>query len=640
MGLDEHGRRAARTYAAAADHYACAALGFWDRFGAATVSRLRLAPGQTVLDLCCGAGASALPAARAVGPTGSVVGIDVAAPLLDAARARAEREGLRNVEFRLADARFTRLRDDSFDAVVCVFGVFFVPDMAAFVAEIWAPGYGTRSLKRPLVSRGSSGRTTSGTSCSAPATARPSRALHRPSGRRCTTASSRLSDREGSWRCGPMSSAARPGCRRVHPCLTTVRRDERSRRGVAARRARRRARAHRRRGRARLLRRRDQRRGGRRQDPTRPRGAGSCRARRRHEPVGAGDDVRPNDPARRLRRFAARRCARGRAARLAARERAGAARSCPRTSGRARRRRRATSGPGLGDPGVAPGDQRGRLRGRNGPCRRAVSRRDRVALEGRPRVPPIARPAQRRSGPNTGRDGARWPAGGEGDSLGGGPQPGQSSVRARARAQRRRHGLPEALARSLAAVGVAVGWRVAGGARRAADVRTHGRPASATRAARARRTAAAARDRRVDLQRRAQRSRVARADRDRLGPRRARDPARTSALRRRPPRAAAHAPRPRAAVAAGDGAPAPRAARIRRRAARGPAPPRRRRADTAAAARQRGTRGEPRRRPRAGRPTRRARAQRATPTPRRRSPWPARIPCVSASSRPKRSSPR
>ena len=137
MGLDEHGRRAARTYAAAADHYACAALGFWDRFGAATVSRLSLAPGQTVLDLCCGAGASALPAARAVGPTGSVVGIDVAAPLLDAARARAEREGVHNVEFRLADARFTRLPDGSFDAVVCVFGVFFVPDMAEFVAEMW-----------------------------------------------------------------------------------------------------------------------------------------------------------------------------------------------------------------------------------------------------------------------------------------------------------------------------------------------------------------------------------------------------------------------------------------------------------------------------------------------------------------------
>jgi ubiquinone/menaquinone biosynthesis C-methylase UbiE len=134
---DEHGRRAARTYAAAADHFNCASLSFWDRFGAATVSRLNLAPGQAVLDLCCGAGASAIPAAHTVGATGTVIGIDVAAPLLDAARARAEREGLRNVEFRLADARVTGFPDGSFDAVVCVFGVFFVPDMEAFLAEMW-----------------------------------------------------------------------------------------------------------------------------------------------------------------------------------------------------------------------------------------------------------------------------------------------------------------------------------------------------------------------------------------------------------------------------------------------------------------------------------------------------------------------
>jgi ubiquinone/menaquinone biosynthesis C-methylase UbiE len=137
VGLDEHGQRAARTYGAAADHYDRASLAFWDRFGAATVERLRLAPGQRVLDLCCGAGASALPAARAVGPAGSVVAIDVAEPLLDAARARAERDGLRNVEFRVADARDTGLPDGSFDAVICVFGVFFVPDMAGFVAEMW-----------------------------------------------------------------------------------------------------------------------------------------------------------------------------------------------------------------------------------------------------------------------------------------------------------------------------------------------------------------------------------------------------------------------------------------------------------------------------------------------------------------------
>jgi ubiquinone/menaquinone biosynthesis C-methylase UbiE len=135
--LSEQARRAARTYGAAADRYRRPALGFWDRFGAATVSRLRLAPGSGVLDLCCGAGASAIPAARAVGPGGRVLGIDIAAPQLELARARAAGEGLANAEFRYGDATRTGLPDGGFDAVVCVFGVFFAPDMPAFVREMW-----------------------------------------------------------------------------------------------------------------------------------------------------------------------------------------------------------------------------------------------------------------------------------------------------------------------------------------------------------------------------------------------------------------------------------------------------------------------------------------------------------------------
>jgi ubiquinone/menaquinone biosynthesis C-methylase UbiE len=130
-------QRAARVYGAAADHYALTTLGFWDRFGSETVSRLRLAQGMTVLDLCCGAGASAIPAAHAVGATGRVLGVDVAAPLLDLARDRAAREGLSNIEFRHGDATQTGLPDGSFDAVVCVFGVFFAQDMTAFVQEMW-----------------------------------------------------------------------------------------------------------------------------------------------------------------------------------------------------------------------------------------------------------------------------------------------------------------------------------------------------------------------------------------------------------------------------------------------------------------------------------------------------------------------
>lgn len=133
----EHARRAASVFGAAADHYTLTTLGFWDRFGSETVSRLPLASGMTVLDLCCGAGASAIPAAHTVGASGRVLGIDVAAPLLELARARAAHEGLSNIEFRHGDATHTELPDGSFDAVVCVFGVFFAADMTAFVQEIW-----------------------------------------------------------------------------------------------------------------------------------------------------------------------------------------------------------------------------------------------------------------------------------------------------------------------------------------------------------------------------------------------------------------------------------------------------------------------------------------------------------------------
>jgi ubiquinone/menaquinone biosynthesis C-methylase UbiE len=135
--MGEAAQRAARVYGAAADHYTLPSLSFWDGFGAATVARLGLAAGSTVLDLCCGAAGSALPAARAVGPYGHVLGIDAAAPLLSLARARAAGEALANVEFRHGHATRTGLPSGTFDAVVCVFGVFFVPDMAAFTAQMW-----------------------------------------------------------------------------------------------------------------------------------------------------------------------------------------------------------------------------------------------------------------------------------------------------------------------------------------------------------------------------------------------------------------------------------------------------------------------------------------------------------------------
>jgi ubiquinone/menaquinone biosynthesis C-methylase UbiE len=135
--LDDAGRRARRTYEAAADTFDAPANGFWALTGRRTIDRLELAPGDRVLDLPCGSGASALPAAEAVGPTGSVVAVDLAEGLLELARAKAEAAGLANMRFVRGDMRSTGLPDESFDAVVCVFGVFFVPDREALMGELW-----------------------------------------------------------------------------------------------------------------------------------------------------------------------------------------------------------------------------------------------------------------------------------------------------------------------------------------------------------------------------------------------------------------------------------------------------------------------------------------------------------------------
>jgi ubiquinone/menaquinone biosynthesis C-methylase UbiE len=129
--------RAAATYNAAADYYDHAANAFWERFGRRTVERLDLKPGQRVLDVCCGSGASAIPAAAAVGPSGLVLGVDLAENLLALARAKAERQRLSHATFQIGDLLDLKLANASYDAVVCVFGIFFVPDMTAAVRELW-----------------------------------------------------------------------------------------------------------------------------------------------------------------------------------------------------------------------------------------------------------------------------------------------------------------------------------------------------------------------------------------------------------------------------------------------------------------------------------------------------------------------
>ena len=109
--------------------------------GEALVKELGIRNGMKVLDLGCGDGTTALPAARL---GADVLGADIASNLVAAGNTRAEAEGLTNCRFQQADAsNLEDLDDDSFDIVVSIFGAMFAPkpfDVAKEMVRVTRPG--------------------------------------------------------------------------------------------------------------------------------------------------------------------------------------------------------------------------------------------------------------------------------------------------------------------------------------------------------------------------------------------------------------------------------------------------------------------------------------------------------------------
>jgi SAM-dependent methyltransferase len=93
--------------------------------GAALVQRIGITKGQKVLDLGCGDGTTALPAAKL---GAEVLGVDIARNLVEAGNRRAAEQGLANCKFREGDAtNLQPIPDQTFDVVVSVFGAMFAP---------------------------------------------------------------------------------------------------------------------------------------------------------------------------------------------------------------------------------------------------------------------------------------------------------------------------------------------------------------------------------------------------------------------------------------------------------------------------------------------------------------------------------
>lgn len=100
------------------------------------LAQAALAPGERVLDVACGTGLVTLPAARAVGPEGHVLGVDIAERMVQATQRGASAQELPQVSAARMDAEQLNLPDADFDVALCAFGLMYLPEPEQALREL------------------------------------------------------------------------------------------------------------------------------------------------------------------------------------------------------------------------------------------------------------------------------------------------------------------------------------------------------------------------------------------------------------------------------------------------------------------------------------------------------------------------
>jgi ubiquinone/menaquinone biosynthesis C-methylase UbiE len=95
-----------------------------------------LQPGERVLDVACGTGLVSFRVLEAVGGTGTVVGTDISAEMVEHARRLAVERGKQNASFERFGAEAMNLEGEPFDAAVCALGLMYVPDPVNALGEM------------------------------------------------------------------------------------------------------------------------------------------------------------------------------------------------------------------------------------------------------------------------------------------------------------------------------------------------------------------------------------------------------------------------------------------------------------------------------------------------------------------------
>ena len=105
---------------------------------ATLLAHAQLASGERVLDVGCGGGRTTIAAGREIAPGGTALGADISASLTQLARERADRAGVTNARFTVADVQTARLDQAPFDVAISQFGVMFFDESVTAFANIRA----------------------------------------------------------------------------------------------------------------------------------------------------------------------------------------------------------------------------------------------------------------------------------------------------------------------------------------------------------------------------------------------------------------------------------------------------------------------------------------------------------------------
>jgi ubiquinone/menaquinone biosynthesis C-methylase UbiE len=110
---------------------------YWKKYSKQTIDNLGLTGNETILDVACGTGSSALYAAKLAQKNGEVTAIDISNKMILIAKNKARKLNLVNIEFLVGNMEKLDFKKQQFDVVICVFGIFFSENISKQISKLW-----------------------------------------------------------------------------------------------------------------------------------------------------------------------------------------------------------------------------------------------------------------------------------------------------------------------------------------------------------------------------------------------------------------------------------------------------------------------------------------------------------------------